>query len=48
VNRLVREVEVERAVEMIAAGAELLRERIGTIHSKLLLAELASQRERGR
>jgi DNA-binding transcriptional MerR regulator len=47
-DRLVGEVEVGRAVEMIAAGAEPLRELIGAIHSKLLLAELASQRERGR
>ena len=47
-DRLAGEVEVERAVEMIAAGAEPLRELIGAIHSKLLLAELASQRERGR
>lgn len=46
-DRLVGEVEVERAVEMIAAGAEPLRELIGAIHSKLLLAELESQRERG-
>jgi DNA-binding transcriptional MerR regulator len=46
-DRLVGEVEVERAVEIIAAGAEPLRELIGAIHSKLLLAELASQRERG-
>ncbi|HEU0250862.1 MAG TPA: MerR family transcriptional regulator [Solirubrobacteraceae bacterium] len=47
-DRLVGEVEAERAVDMIAAGAEPLRELIGAIHSKLLLAELASQRERGR
>lgn len=47
-DRLVGEVEVERAVEIIAAGADPLRELIGAIHSKLLLAELASQRERGR
>jgi DNA-binding transcriptional MerR regulator len=47
-DRLVGEVEVERAVDMIAAGAEPLRELIGAIHSKLLLAELASQRERGK
>jgi DNA-binding transcriptional MerR regulator len=46
-DRLVGEVEVERAVEIIAAGADPLRELIGAIHSKLLLAELASQRERG-
>jgi DNA-binding transcriptional MerR regulator len=47
-DRLVGEVEVQRAVEIIAAGAEPLRELIGAIHSKLLLAELASQRERSR
>jgi DNA-binding transcriptional MerR regulator len=46
-DRLVGEVEVERAVEIIAAGADPIRELIGAIHSKLLLAELASQRERG-
>jgi DNA-binding transcriptional MerR regulator len=45
-DRLVGEVEVERAVEIIAAGAEPLRELIGAIHSKLLIAELASQRGR--
>jgi DNA-binding transcriptional MerR regulator len=47
-DRLVGEVEVERAVEIIAAGAEPLRELIGAIHSKLLLAELESQRKRGK
>jgi hypothetical protein len=31
---------------MIAAGAEPLRELIGAMHSKLLLAELGRQRER--
>ncbi len=46
-ERLAGEVEVERAVEIVAAGADPLRELIGAIHSKLLLAELASQRERG-
>jgi DNA-binding transcriptional MerR regulator len=45
-DRLVGEVEAERAVEIIAAGAEPLRELIGAIHSKLLLAELARQRKR--
>jgi DNA-binding transcriptional MerR regulator len=39
------EVEVERAVEIIAAGAEPLRDLIGAMHSKLLLAELRRQRE---
>jgi hypothetical protein len=39
------EVDVERAVEIIAAGAEPLRDLIGAMHSKLLLAELHRQRE---
>ena len=34
----------ERAVEIIASGAEPLRELIGAMHSKLLLAELRRQR----
>ncbi len=45
-DRLVGEVEVERAVEIIAAGAEPLHELIGAVHSKLLRAELAKQRGR--
>ncbi len=45
-DRLAGEVEVERALQMIAAGSEPLRELIGAMHSKLLLAELARQRER--
>jgi DNA-binding transcriptional MerR regulator len=45
-DRLAGEVEVERAHEIIEAGAEPLRELIGAIHSKLLLAELARQRRR--
>jgi DNA-binding transcriptional MerR regulator len=43
-DRLAGEVEVERALQMIAAGAEPLRELIGAMHSKLLLAELGRQR----
>jgi len=43
-DRLAGEVEVERAVEIIAAGAEPLRDLIGAMHSKLLLAELSRQR----
>ena len=38
------EVDVDRAVEIIAAGAEPLRELVGAMHSKLLLAELRRQR----
>jgi DNA-binding transcriptional MerR regulator len=43
-DRLAGEVEVERALQMIAAGSEPLRELIGAMHSKLLLAELGRQR----
>jgi DNA-binding transcriptional MerR regulator len=47
-DRLAGEVEVERALEIVAAGVEPLRELIGAIHSKLLLAELRRQRAPGR
>jgi DNA-binding transcriptional MerR regulator len=46
-DRLAGEVEPERAVEIVASGAEPLRELIGAMHSKQLLAELRRQR-RGR
>ena len=39
-HRLAGKVDVERAVEIIASGAEPLRELIGAMHSKLLLAAL--------
>jgi len=42
-ERLAGEVDVERAVEIVAAGTEPLRELIGAMHSKLLLAELRRQ-----
>jgi DNA-binding transcriptional MerR regulator len=45
-ERLAGEVEVERAMEIVAAGVEPLRELIGAMHSKLLLAALRRQRER--
>ena len=44
-DRLAGEVEVDRAAEIIASGAEPLRELIGAMHSKLLLAELRRQRD---
>jgi DNA-binding transcriptional MerR regulator len=44
-DRLAGEVDVERAVEIIAAGAEPLRDLIGAMHSKLLLAELRRQHD---
>jgi DNA-binding transcriptional MerR regulator len=47
VDRLAGEVEVERAMEIVAAGVEPLRELIGAMHSKLLLAELRRQRAHG-
>jgi DNA-binding transcriptional MerR regulator len=43
-DRLAGQVDVERAVEIISSGAEPLRELIGAMHSKLLLAELRRQR----
>jgi DNA-binding transcriptional MerR regulator len=42
--RLAGEVDVERAVEIISSGVEPLRNLIGAMHSKLLLAELRRQR----
>jgi hypothetical protein len=44
-DRLAGEVDVERAVEIIAVAAEPLRDLIGAMHSKLLLAELSRQRD---
>ncbi len=46
-DKLAGEVEPERATEIIAAGAAPLRELIGAMHSKLLLAELKRQGRRG-
>jgi DNA-binding transcriptional MerR regulator len=43
-ERLAGSVEPERAVEIVASGAEPLRELIGAMHSKQLLAELRRQR----
>lgn len=42
-DRLAGEVEVERALQIIEAGVEPLRELVGAVHSKLLLAELRRQ-----
>ena len=42
-QRLAGEVDVERALEIVAAGVEPLRELLGAMHSKLLLAELRRQ-----
>jgi DNA-binding transcriptional MerR regulator len=43
-DRLAGKVEVDRALEIISSGAEPLRELIGAMHSKLLLAALRSHR----
>ncbi|HEV2061586.1 MAG TPA: MerR family transcriptional regulator [Solirubrobacteraceae bacterium] len=43
-DRLAGEVEVDRAAEIIASGAQPLRDLIGAMHSKLLLEELKRQR----
>jgi DNA-binding transcriptional MerR regulator len=47
-GRLAGEVSPEHAVEIIRSGSEPLRELIGAMHSKLLLAELERQRDRPR
>ena len=43
-DRLAGEVPVERAAGIIASGSEPLRDLIGAMHAKLLLAELRRQR----
>jgi DNA-binding transcriptional MerR regulator len=43
-DRLAGEVDVDRAMEIVAAGVEPLRELLGAMHSKLLLAELRRHR----
>ena len=43
-DRLAGEVPVERAAGIIASGAEPLRDLVGAMHAKLLLAELRRQR----
>jgi DNA-binding transcriptional MerR regulator len=43
-ERLAGEVEPERVVELIEAGAEPLRDLIGAMHHKLLVAELDRRR----
>ena len=43
-DRLAGKVDVDRAVQIISSGAEPLRELVGAMHSKLLLAALRRQR----
>ena len=45
-ERLAGEMEPDRVVEMIEAGAEPLQDLIAALHTKLLVAELERQRER--
>ena len=47
-DRVAAEMEPDRAVELIEAGAEPLRDFIAALHSKLLVEELKRQRERRR
>jgi DNA-binding transcriptional MerR regulator len=44
-ERLAVEMDTERAVDMIEAGAEPLHDLISALHSKLLVAELRRQRD---
>ena len=46
-ERLAGTVEPERAAEIIAAGAAPLRDLVGALHAKLLLAELRRQGDDG-
>jgi len=43
-DRFAGEVEADRAVEILTSGAEPLRDLVGAMHSKLLLAALRRQR----
>jgi DNA-binding transcriptional MerR regulator len=45
-DRLAGKVEVDRAVEIISSGAQPLRDLVGAMHSKLLLAALRRARHR--
>ncbi|MEA2158192.1 MAG: hypothetical protein QOD66_572 [Solirubrobacteraceae bacterium] len=45
-DRLAGEVEVDRALEIISSGTEPLRDLIGAMHSKLLLAALRRAHQR--
>jgi DNA-binding transcriptional MerR regulator len=47
-GRLAGSVDEDRAVEIIASGAEPLHELLGAMHSKLLLAALRHEREQRR
>ncbi len=44
-DRLTREMDAPRAVAMVEAGAEPLHDLISALHSKLLVAELRTQRQ---
>jgi DNA-binding transcriptional MerR regulator len=44
-ERLTREMDAQRAVAMVEAGAEPLHDLISALHSKLLVAELRAQRQ---
>ena len=44
-DRLAGEMDPQRAVDMVAAGAEPLHDLISALHSKLLVAELRRQRD---
>jgi hypothetical protein len=46
-QRLAGEMDADRAVELVSAGAEPLQDLISALHSKLLVAELKRQREGG-
>jgi hypothetical protein len=43
-ERLAGEMDTDRAVELIEAGAQPLQDLIAALHTKLLVAELARHR----
>ena len=47
IARLAGQVEADRAMEIIESGAEPLRDLIGAMHSKMLIAELRRRRADG-
>jgi hypothetical protein len=47
-NRLAGRMDTDRAMELIEAGAEPLKDLIAAMHTKMLIAELEREREAGR
>jgi hypothetical protein len=48
IDRLAGKMDADRAMELIEAGAEPLKDLIAAMHTKVLIAELERQRSRSR